>query len=109
MEGMSFEGFAKAACKLLDGESDKHFRSQYTFVGNESELLSVFSLDSVDEYEELVSSYIKGFKLERRNTSNHACWRELYTEDTAELVYQRYREDFTRYGFNKDSWNETTQ
>lgn len=40
---------------------------------------------------------------DNKNT-NYANWRSFYTEELAEIVYQTYQNQFTIFGYEKDSW-----
>jgi hypothetical protein len=42
--------------------------------------------------------------LSHANASNTRPWQEYYDEETAHLVYTRYRKDFFVFGYDPDSW-----
>jgi hypothetical protein len=45
----------------------------------------------------------------KTNESLPVEWKSLYSENTARLVFEHFKDDFTHYNYDKDSWkNQTT-
>lgn len=65
-------------------------------------------------FEDLQNSYTKFCEeqldlspvaaLETHNKSNHDDWRSYYDDDLASIVYEKHREDFDRFSYDRNSY-----
>ncbi len=60
--------------------------------------VKIFHIEDLSELEDFV-----GFKFAhtRHNNSFHNPWQDYYTEETKDVVYERYREDFENFGYDR--------
>ena len=60
--------------------------------------IKIFHIEDLSELEDYV-----GFKFAhiRQNYSFHDPWEEHYTKETRDIVYERYREDFENFGYDR--------
>jgi hypothetical protein len=103
---ITFAEFVKKTVKIPDFLADKHFKSQYSVLYRRGKLL----VDYVGKVENIEQDWLKvaekcGFEpsVVRENVStpkgNKRDYRLFYTQELAELVYQRYRNDFELLGY----------
>ena len=60
--------------------------------------IKIFHIEDLSELEDFA-----GFKFAhiRHNESFHDPWEEQYTKETRDIVYERYREDFENFGYDR--------
>lgn len=99
-----FEHFIHKVCSLPDGLRDLHVKSQYRILCDKKGRLRV---NYVGKYEDLENDYrvIKEKysvePLPHFNKSKHRDWKDYYTLESAQLVYNTYRLDFEKFGYKK--------
>jgi chondroitin 4-sulfotransferase 11 len=104
LKSKSFDDFIKSVCKIPDRISDMHFISQYYYIYKGNNPI----VDFVGKFETLQKDfkYIKDkFNLESLphcNKTSKSDWMNNYTLETAELVYNRYKNDFKAFGYEKE-------
>ncbi|MEM7019044.1 MAG: sulfotransferase family protein [Pseudomonadota bacterium] len=103
--GMSFEEFAMAVASIPDTDADEHFRSQYTFIANESREIAI---DFVGRYESLTSDLdalrqqtgLPDFTLPRAQAAQQSVdYTDFYTPDTRDIVADRFQMDIELFGY----------
>lgn len=103
-KGMTFEDFVKSICSIPDHEADPHFRSQFTFLLDyKGDMIP----DFIGRFESLDSDFVKIIKqmdcneipLVKRNVTKREVYREFYSEETRQLVRERYVKDIELFGF----------
>jgi chondroitin 4-sulfotransferase 11 len=100
---MSFEEFARAACAIPDTKADPHWRSQYTFLINGR---GQIAMNFVGRFERL-SKDLEQVKLHCASElavphllkSEHASYRDYYSNSLRELVAERYAKDLNCFGY----------
>ena len=99
-----FERFVREIATIPDEWAERHFASQYFQAYDNGQLL----VDYVGRFETLYDDYerIKNrfglSELEHRNASPSYDYRDYYTKELAELVYQRYMIDFTTFKYDDE-------
>ena len=100
-KNMEFPEFAEFVCTLRDSESDGHFRSQHTFVGN---------TDFVGRFENLHDDLNKLRKKLRMNIqeehlmkSAHRNYKDYYDDKLINMVSKRYTVDIKLYGYKYEN------
>ncbi len=107
-EVLDFKDFVKKIASISDDISNEHFCSQsYLLTTRDGKAIPNCYIGHVEtlteDFEPLRQKY--GFApLEHVNKSsdNKTDWRDYYDEETAKLVYDRYREDFERFGYEEE-------
>ena len=103
--GMSFEEFAMAVASIPDTEADAHFRSQYTFVTNETGKLAI---DFVGRYESFRSDLehvqqrtgMPNLRLPRLQAApRRVSYRDYYTTKTRDTIAERFQEDIALFEY----------
>ena len=62
-------------------------------------------IETIDNsYEKIRKKYKLG-KLPHYNSSDNCNWMSYYTTSLAKKVYKRYRNDFIKFGYQKDYYN----
>lgn len=103
---MPFSEFLKAVASIPDQKSDQHFRSQYTFLTNNSgniigdfvgkfenlEMDFGYITDTLNAPSELV--------LLQSNKTHHKHYRKYYTDELLSLFQERYSQDISIFGYN---------
>ena len=100
---MPFEEFAEVACAFPDAKTEKHLRSQCSFVVREGEVVPDF-LGRVekmaDDWERLAARAGVREKVRHLNNSRQkAPYTERYDARLRELVGERYAEDIDTFGY----------
>ncbi len=100
---MPFAEFAEAACSLSDDETEKHLKSQSSFLVRDGRLLPRF----LGKVETIVEDWRRlgrraGFeaRLPHHNRTKHAPFASFYDGALLKLVGDRYREDVERFGYD---------
>jgi hypothetical protein len=105
---MSFEEFVHEVAAIPDAEADDHFRSQHTFVSNNSAKIAI---DFVGRFENLSTDFkracqqlgIGELKLPRVQAMRLARpYSQFYTNDTRRVVAQRFAADVELFGYRFD-------
>lgn len=99
-----FEEFVRRVTSIPDRWADRHFKQQYSYLYDDNGELLV---DYIGKVENLSNDYLKiqqkyGLKkLEWKNKSDKENWKTFYTEETAKLVYEYYKNDIITFGYEK--------
>lgn len=99
-----FESFVRNIVRIPDEWAERHFASQYFQAYDKGKLLVdyVGHFETLyDDYEKIKNRYGLG-ELEHRNASSSYDYRDYYTVELAELVYQRYKIDFTTFDYEDE-------
>lgn len=100
----SFDDFVKHISKIPDFLADSHFQSQVKFVYYFGKPL----FDYIGHYENLESEFepirtkYNLHPLPRIHNMKKGDWRDYYTEHTAKIVYEKYKKDFNKLGYEKE-------
>ncbi len=103
--GMSFERFIEIICNLQDTESDRHFRSQHTYIIDSEENCLV---NFIGKFENIHAdlAYIRrqtglpNTELSVANQSRRAWgYKNFYTEKTKKMVTKRYAKDIDLFHY----------
>jgi hypothetical protein len=104
--GMPFEGFVEVIAATPDGEADEHFRSQQTFVTDDTRQLAV---DFLGRFERLDQDFqrvcqevgIGGLRLPfvQAAPTPRDC-KEYYTPSTQRLVGERFADDIKLFDYS---------
>ncbi len=94
----SFATFVKKVAEINDRSSDTHFRAQHYYLYRKSKCL----VNYIGRFENLKKDFEpikKQYQLQEilhRNKSqkNKDEWKKHYTQELADLVYERYKKDF---------------
>ena len=101
---INFEEFARSVCEIPDSESDRHFRSQYTYVfDHESNLLpdfiGAFSSFNSDMYKVLNNVGAPQIEIPHYNRIDHGHYTDYFSPELAKAVGHRYKLDIDIFGF----------
>lgn len=99
--GMNFEDFVHAICNIPDSEADDHFVSQSFSKGNL--LINFFGkFENLDKDFKYICKKIglKNIKLSHLMKSDHENYKKYYTDETREMVRQRYKKDIETFGYD---------
>lgn len=102
-----FTNFIHSICKIPDQFADRHFCSQYGLIYDNYKGKESCVLDFVGKYETMAQDYKKiqdKFHLKQLphfNKSEKKNWMDYYTLETAELVHNKYRKDFEKFGYEE--------
>lgn len=102
-EIQNFDEFVKCIVRIPVSWADRHFKSQYSYIYENGEKL----VDYIGKVEDLTESYkfiqekygLK--KIGNMNKSKKKDWKIYYTEETAKLVYEYYKEDILTFGYEQ--------
>lgn len=104
-KGMPFEEFVIKVCKIPDIFSDRHFRSQYSYLYYKDKLI-VDYLGKFENLEEDLSYIIDKYKLEAvphiNKSSIKSDYRDYYTPELVRMVYKRYEDDIIKFNYQKE-------
>lgn len=99
-----FEAYVKAIARIPDEWAERHFATQYFQAYEDGKCIVdyVGRFENLhEEYEEIRKKY--GLEeLEHKNASSAYDYRDYYTEELAELVYNRYKIDFETFGYEDE-------
>ncbi len=100
----SFESFVKKVARIPDIISDSHFQSQYSILHHRGEPL----YDTIGKFEHLKEDFEPirqkyGLQeLPHIHNTKKGDWRAYYTKELADIVYKRYRRDFSEFGYEDE-------
>lgn len=101
----TFEDFVRAVHRTPDETSNRHFRSQHTFLTDRNGNLlpdHVFRFENlVEEFNALTErlGLPEQTKLPHRNPSSKRPYQDYYTDDLRRLVADRYQRDIELFGY----------
>lgn len=107
---IAFDDFARRVAAIPDALADNHFKSQYALLYERDELM----VDEVGRFEHLDEhwrSLAERFGLDpvlrvsndsKHKPGAHGDFRQYYTEELVQLVYERYRKDVHTFGYEAD-------
>lgn len=100
----SFEEFVRAVSRTPDEESNRHFRSQHTFLTDRNGRLlpaHIFRFENLaEEFNALTERLgLPDTKLPHRNPSKKTPYQEYYTDELRRLVAERYSRDIELFGY----------
>lgn len=104
---MPFDKFVRAVCLIPDCIADIHFKSQHSFLYDQSICLANW----IGHYENLAQDFEYLAKrldlpaLPHLNNSQKGDWKSYYTPELEECVARRYQKDFELFGY-KPTINE---
>ena len=100
---MSFEEFAELVCGLPDDKTDKHLRSQCSFLVRDGRVVPEFvgRVETMNEdWDRMAKQAGVSFNLPHLNRTRHDRTASYYTSaHLCNLVGDRYREDVERFGY----------
>jgi|TARA_B100000676_G_scaffold310529_1_gene377406 hypothetical protein len=98
----TFDQFVKKVCRIPDFLSDRHFKSQNNIVfspGTNVEYIGKVE-NLPGDFDDLKEKF--GFlDLTHRYKTSGKTSEELYTDETREMVYKRFRKDFEVFNYEK--------
>jgi hypothetical protein len=99
-----FESFVRAISEVPDEWSERHFASQYFQIYNDGDCLVDYigRFERLSEEYDIISSKYGLLPLEHKNASTKYDYRDYYTEELANLVYNRYKVDFDTFGYDEE-------
>lgn len=109
IRGISFDTFARYVCHSHT-HSDIHWRPQIFYTA--ANIIPYTKIIRAENLTEELNLILKEYcQVEvpsppKLNTSEPYQLSEFYTEELAEIVYEFYREDFSFFGYHKDSWRQ---
>jgi hypothetical protein len=104
-KNMSFDRFVKRVALLPDSLSDRHIRSQYSYLYANGKLVADY-IGRFEEFDKSVKVLQKKLSLGEikhiNSSEDKKDYRDFYTEELAEIVYKRYKKDIEAFGYDKD-------
>ena len=104
--GMEFDEFVDIVCGVTDNRIDRHLRSQAWFLSYEGNVIPKF-IGHLECFEKDWASLDKRFNLGKpvhKNSTkslNIDDYRMKYSRELEEKVYERYKEDFNFFGYER--------
>lgn len=104
----SFEDFVRAVCRTPDEASNRHYRSQHTFLTDRKGRLMpehIFRFENLaEEFNAVVERLgLPEAKLPHKNPSKKTSYQEYYTDELRRLTAERYRRDIELFGYEFES------
>lgn len=99
-----FDEFVRKTCKIPDRLMDIHFKPQYLLIYDRGRI----SVDFVGRYENLNEDWKVVQKkhqlknLPHLNQGKKKNWMDFYTRELADIVYERYKNDFELFGYQDE-------
>lgn len=69
------------------------------------------SIPFLEKYHNLIDEYVKVNRYKNefsKMIENQRDWRNYYNEENSLIIYERLKEQFLKYGYNKNSWKDVT-
>ena len=82
---------------VSEGGIWKSYDSQCCWVFESKNVLTFRMEDQLEELEDYVGFH---FTNTRYNTTKHDSWEKYYTDEMREIVYEKYKEDYERFGYD---------
>jgi len=104
-KGMPFEEFAKGVCQLPDLLSDRHFRSQYSYLFYKGDLIVDFlgKLENIEKDFAIIKKKYDLGELPHINPSKvKKSYKNYYTPELLKMVYKRYKNDVENLNYQKE-------
>lgn len=101
-EDKGFDMFIDKVCEIPWRLMDKHIKPQYNLVYDDDgrcRCSFIGKLENVDEEYEVIREKYGLKTLPHYNASYAVNWRNYYTPESAEKVYEKYRKDFENFGY----------
>lgn len=98
-----FETFVRKVCSLPPRLMNRHFRPQYDVLYDADGVCRCDYIGHFESLEEDFSPIRERFgllPLPHLNQSKEVNWRDHYSEETMNLVYQTFRKDFEAFGYS---------
>lgn len=98
----TFEDFARKVSRIPDSMSDRHFKSQHSIIFSHGAKIDYVGKveDLPSDFEDIRQRY--GFdELKILNKSSGLSSEELFTIETREITYERFKKDFELFGYKK--------
>lgn len=106
LKNISFENFVKLVCNIPDHVADCHFLSRtgnWKRLGVEPDFIG--KIENFDEDWNKINNIIglgNAEKLKVKNKGSYdSDWIKYYNQELIDLVYERFKEDFQRFGYSK--------
>lgn len=101
---MSFRDFARAVCRIPDEKSNRHYRSQASFLVDKRGALLVHDIlrfEALDEGFAHITELIgrDDLELPHLKRTDRRDYHEYYDDETAELVGRRYADDVRLFDY----------
>lgn len=103
-QNMSFEDFVKFISKIPDKFAERHFVSQSFLLTSEREKINyIGKVENIEEDYKLICEEF-GLKnnLRKSNRSPEYDYRDYYTLEILNLVYNRYKRDIVDFGYDRE-------
>ena len=101
---MSFEAFVKKIC--FDKKCEQHWCPQTMFVPKTIDYIGYLETFNKDFKCILREIGLPRFPIGRANPTSHKRnkpWQQFYTPKLQEMVFKKYKQDFIRFGYDKNS------
>jgi chondroitin 4-sulfotransferase 11 len=100
---MVFEDFVKAICDISDDDAEGHFRSQHTFICDETGNTLVNFIGKMEnlsqDFETVRAKLGTTREISHLRKTNHKSYFEYYSDDSADRVFERYKRDIELFGY----------
>jgi hypothetical protein len=101
---MPFDLFARAVCAIPDEKSNRHFRSQNTFITDRHNRLIPHWIGRFerlhDDFRELCERVgISGIQLPQYKVTKRTTYHDYYTNELKDMVYKRYQRDVELFSY----------
>jgi Sulfotransferase family len=104
---MTFDDFAKAVCDIPDEIAEGHLRSQHSFTTDETgrELINFIGrFENFDEDFRIVRKKLgTNYDVPHLRKTIHEDYKTYYSERCASRVFERYKKDIERFGYQFSS------
>lgn len=103
-DNSSFEKFIESIYIIPDELIDRHGRSQYDMTGAQDIYVdALLRFENLESDYELIKNKFDLKPLQHGHKGSYTKpWEEYYTIETAHMVYQRYRDDFRKFGYEQE-------
>lgn len=106
-ENMSFESFVDHICQLKDCDSDRHFRSQYTYIFDHQANLLADYVGRIETFSEDFNEVINLYQLPKLeipnwNNTKHKPYAAYFNPLLVDKIQERYKIDLMLFGYEFD-------